>query len=126
MRVVGVDERTTRWEIELPAYRVYFFDNPHGSRASWTTYTYELTEAHNVHQVIAWADANAHGHLYCVYAVVPQSNDGDVGLLQLTGADPNSPHSPRATPPPDLRADAETRDHPVMQAARDKAREAGR
>jgi hypothetical protein len=102
--VRSVDERSSRWQMSFPTYRVYFFDNPHGVRSSWTTYTYEITGAHNVHQVLAWADANARGRTYCVYAVVDQAHDptaapGEVGLLQLTGWDPNSPGDPRADAP---------------------------
>jgi hypothetical protein len=112
VEVRSIDERTTAWENEFPTYRVYFFDNPLGGRHMWTAYTYELTEAHNVQQVLAWADANARGRPYCVYAVifspdVRVEEDENVGLIQLSGWNPTSPASGRAHPPGDFAAEPE-------------------
>jgi hypothetical protein len=132
MDVRGVDERTAGWEDSFPTYRVYFFDNPDGSLHSWTAYTYEVTAAHNVQQVLSWADANSRGRPYCVYAVVfrhgrRESADEEIGLLHLCGWDPNSPISPRANPPRDFEPEPEIQVAHLLRSredARQRAREA--
>lgn len=103
MQVEPVSETTGGWHVAFPDYRVYFFEPglrmPEGGTYPAATHTYLLTGFPNVHQVMAWADANAHGRRYIVYAAVDR---GDVhGLLQLCGDDPNSPNDPHRDPPPD-------------------------
>jgi hypothetical protein len=129
MDVRSVDERTAQWENPFPTYRVYFFDNPYGGLHSWTTYTYEITEAHNVQQVLAWADANARGRPYCVYVVVFNGGvrtdpEEKVGLVQLSGWDPNSPGSPRVEPPPDFEPEPEVQLAHLVRSREDARRRA--
>jgi hypothetical protein len=112
MEVRSVDERTSDWENPAPTYWVYFFDNPYRGVHMWTTYTYEITGAYNVQQVLAWADGNSRGRPYCVYAVVFKGGvrtdpDEKVGLIQLSGWDPTNPGSPRADPPDDMEPEPE-------------------
>lgn len=107
MRAVPVDERTGGFEVDFPDYRVYFFERtgermPEGGTYPTAVYSYLLTEVHNVHQALAWADANARGRRHIVYAVVER---GDVpGLLQLSGDDPNRRDDPHRAPPGELSA----------------------
>jgi hypothetical protein len=64
-----------------------------------------VTEAHNVQQVLAWADANARGRIYQVFVVTGE--EGHRGLLHLCGTTPTDPSDPRYEPPPELQADDE-------------------
>jgi hypothetical protein len=126
MDVVGVDERTGGAEVDFPVYRVYFFDRLYGVLSSGDAYTYELTGANNVQQVLAWADANARGRTYAVYVVTPHNSDPRlVTLLQLAGDDPNNPVSDRAAPLPSLQASAELAGAERMHQRRERARERG-
>jgi hypothetical protein len=94
MKAEAVDERTGNWEVDFPAYRVYFFS------ADGATDTYRVVEARDVHQVFDWADAQARGRRYIVYVEVEHARE--IGLLQLAGGDPNRPDDPRGVPPADL------------------------
>jgi hypothetical protein len=80
VNIVGIDPRDQRWEVDTPAYRVYFHD------ARGTSDEYELTGA-DVTEVLAWAEAERRGRTYVAY-VCATSRDG-LGLLRLAGADPN-------------------------------------
>ena len=126
MDVVGVDERTGGAEVTFPVYRVYFFDRLYGVLSSGDAYTYELSGANNVQQVLAWADANARGRTYAVYVATPDHADpGLVTLLQLAGDDPNKAVSDRAAPLPSLQAHAELAGAETMHQRRQRARERG-
>jgi len=74
-----VDPRGQRWEIGQPTYRVYF----HAVNGS--SDERELTGG-DVDEVMAWAEDNAAGRTFVLYACVPQ--DG-LGLVRLMGTDPN-------------------------------------
>jgi hypothetical protein len=76
-----VSPQDTEWEIDHPAYRVYFHDAHH------TSYEYRLTGA-DVDEVLAWAEANAAGRTYVAYVEVSASK----GLVRLLGQDPNAHH----------------------------------
>src|SRR6478672_12569939 len=95
MKAGAVDERTGNWEVEFPAYRVYFFS------ADGATDTYRVVEARDVHQVFRWADTQARGRRYVVYVEVEDARG--IGLRQLTGDDPNRPDDPRRVPQGDPR-----------------------
>ena len=124
MKVRSVDERDTRWESEFPAYRVYFWENSSGPPHGWSSYPYELTDVHNVQQVLAWADANARGRTYQVFAVA--GSEADVGLLHLCGSTPTRPGDPRAEPPAELRAEAELEGAAYLEQERQRAEDAAR
>lgn len=97
MRATGVDPRDVTWEDEAPTYRVYMWhrpDPPHGVDASDMGYwcdEYRLTDASEVHEVVAWAEANTPaGDTFTLYV---ESNrnagpDEGPGLLRLAGVDP--------------------------------------
>jgi hypothetical protein len=128
--VSGIDglvegELQVEWVHQFPMYRVDFWGNPDGEGYAWTKYTFEIDDAHNVQQVLAWADASARGRLVCVYAIAPYPGGGDskeVELLQLSGTDPTRVDDPRSTPPADLAADAELQDADDLERRRERAR----
>ncbi len=77
--ITAVDPRDSTWELDHPRYRVYF----------WTTAgdadEYEVTGAHDVHEVVAWAQAQRGSRVFTLYACVPQAG---LGLIRLAGHDP--------------------------------------
>jgi hypothetical protein len=79
MEATSVDPRDQRWEIARPTYRVYFH-TPSGSSDE-----HEVAGG-DVSEVMAWAEANAAGRTFVLYACV--RHDG-VGLVRLLGTDPN-------------------------------------
>lgn len=79
METTIVDPRDQRWEIAQPTYRVYFHT------VNGSSDERELTGG-DVDEVIAWAEANAAGRTFVLYACVP--HDGR-GLVRLLGTDPN-------------------------------------
>ena len=76
----SVDPRDQEWEVDDPAYRVYFWAGPTSSQ-EW-----ELTGG-DVPDALAWAEQNAAGRTFVVYAVAP--GPGSLGLIRLLGTDPN-------------------------------------
>lgn len=90
----------------FPTYRVIFFERLLPGAYSATTYCFDLTEAHNVFQVFAWAEASARGRTFSIYATKTLA-DGTLLMLQLSGDEPNQPDDPRRTPPPELAAPPE-------------------
>jgi hypothetical protein len=90
MEVRHVDPRDTRWEEDYPTYRVYFFTVPGG-----VSEEYEIRHAPDVRTVIGWADEQAAGRTYILYALVSSDRPAASGLLTLTGYDPNRPTDPR-------------------------------
>ena len=93
MRTQRVDPRDTRWEIDSPDYRVYFWKRASGppdvpaSLLGWESNEFLLTEVANVQEVMAWADqrVDPKGH-YTLYVVVDGPNGP--GLIHLSGTDP--------------------------------------
>ncbi len=83
MEVRPVDPRDIEWETDLVAYRVYFW-------AGTTSDEYEITDAADIHAVIAWAEENAAGRTYTLYARL--MNGDTPGLVQLSGVDPTQPN----------------------------------
>jgi hypothetical protein len=77
MQTVGVDPRDETWELADPRYRVYFW-------AGTASDEWKVSGA-DVHEVLAWAEANRGDRTYTLYACVPQ--DG-LGLVRLAGEDP--------------------------------------
>jgi len=76
----GVDPRDTRWEVDRPSYRVYFWEP--GLSDEW-----QLTDADDVREVMAWAEANANGRQFVVY-VAAEDRD-QPGLIRLFGVEPD-------------------------------------
>jgi hypothetical protein len=52
----------------------------------WSSYVIRLRGAGDVHEAIAWADANAHGRSVAVYAEVDRGPEH--GHVLLLGTDP--------------------------------------
>jgi hypothetical protein len=65
----------------------------HGSRGA--SDEYEIREAPDVRTVMEWADEQAAGRSYILYALVRSGNPASSGLLTLMGHDPNRPTDPR-------------------------------
>ncbi len=80
MKASTVDPRDPDWETSDPRYRVYFHDS---HRAS---FEYEVADARDVREVLAWAEANRGERTFVVYACA--DHDG-IGLVRLQGHDPN-------------------------------------
>jgi len=95
MEVRRVDPRDTEWERDFPTYRVYFFTDPGSGRHSWTSDEFELQQAPDVRAVIEWAEKEAEGRTYIIYALVSEPHPTSSGLLTLLGHDPNRPTDPR-------------------------------
>jgi hypothetical protein len=85
-----VDPRDTTWEVDEPAYRVYFWrpvPQPIGSPSGFASEEFEVTGS-DVESVIAWAEATAGSErTYALYALV-RCREGELGLARLAGADP--------------------------------------
>ena len=77
VRATPVDPRDTGWEVDRPAYRVYFWQP--GITDEW-----ELEDT-DVDEVLRWAADNAAGRQYAVYACV--SDTEGHGLIRLLGSD---------------------------------------
>jgi len=85
-----VDPRDTTWEVDEPAYRVYFWrpvPQPIGLPIGFASEEFEVTGA-DAQEVIAWAEVTAGSdRTYTVYALV-RCLAGELGLVRLAGADP--------------------------------------
>jgi hypothetical protein len=83
-----VDPRDERWQVLSPTYRVYFWEalSPPPAMASDE---YELVDATDVHEVLAWAEQRVLAHQsYEVFVVVDHP---DRGLVRLAGLCPANP-----------------------------------
>jgi hypothetical protein len=89
MRVHGVDPRDTHWEVDQPAYRVYFWHQPHpeNPNSMWFSDEWEIGDA-DVDEVLNWARDNAAGRRFVVYVRVDAAEER--GLVRLLGTDPAS------------------------------------
>jgi len=87
MNVRGVDERTSQWESDEPTFRVYLFSGGRSGR-SWTTGTYDITDA-DVVQVLGWAQEQVGPEDLFAVALVSLDAKGELGLTWLTGLDAN-------------------------------------
>jgi hypothetical protein len=95
MEVRRVDPRDAEWEEDFPAYRVYFFTDPGPGLHGWASDEFEIVKASDVRSVIEWAENEAAGRTYIVYALVAAPRPTSTGLLTLLGHDPNRPADPR-------------------------------
>lgn len=90
MIAAPVDPRDTRWEVDIPVYRVYFWHRPAAEpgtdqeRLMWHCSEWRLTEATDVHEVLAWANGpEGRGRAFELY--VEASHSDGLGLLRLAG-----------------------------------------
>jgi hypothetical protein len=85
-----VDPRDTTWEVDEPAYRVYFWrrvPQPIGLSPGFESEEFDVAGA-DVQEVIAWVEATAGSdRTYSLYALL-RSLEGQLGLVRLAGADP--------------------------------------
>ena len=95
LRVRPVDPRDTAWEVDTPAYRVYFWSLPPGpppsgeGQMAWVSDEYEVEDA-DVAVVLEWANSKASpGQTFTLYALV--HCNGTPGLVRLAGTDPTAP-----------------------------------
>src|SRR5438093_7828142 len=103
MQIQPVDERTAVWEVDRPTYRVFFWERGFGppdvprQNVGYGCETYDVSDAEDVFEVLAWASANSgarRGVIYpgsdrtfAIYAVV--SVGERLGTVRLAGIDPN-------------------------------------
>lgn len=86
-----IDPRDVTWELQNPAYRVSFWAVP--DRAS---YEWRITDATDVYEVIAWAEAERGERTYELFIehVDRASGSGErmkeLGLIRLAGDDPTA------------------------------------
>lgn len=101
MEVTGVDPRDVFWEVQLPTFRVYFWDRPpdisaYSGPVGLTSDEYEVTGA-DIHDVISWANRYAESNLtYAIYLLVSNLSN-EKGMVKLAGQDPNDPYEPHAS-----------------------------
>ena len=103
MDVAPVDPRDTKWEVSLPAYRVFIWtrspaaDEVPANARGWSCTESDVTNA-DVAEVLTWAQKSTpRDGRYTVY--VRTTDNDEPGLLRLAGWDPtrNDP------PPPHVR-----------------------
>jgi hypothetical protein len=93
MRVESIDPRDTQWEDDTPVYRAHLWshalappDIPSGM-VGWHSDAYEIRDAQDVHEVIAWAQRPEHGgRAFTLYVSIERN--GQPGLVRLAGVDP--------------------------------------
>jgi hypothetical protein len=96
MRAEPVDPRDCSWEVDHPAYRVYFWHRPAappGIRPEQMGYhcdEWRLTEAADVREVLAWAESRRREEQTYVLYTETRDQQG-LGLLRLAGVDPTEP-----------------------------------
>jgi hypothetical protein len=98
MEAQSTDPRDGRWRQDATAYRVDFW-RPLGGLAPrelgigvmFASDEWLLTGVRDVVEAIAWADANADGRTYTLYAVLDRGGDAR-GLILLRGIDPTRGH----------------------------------
>ena len=91
MIAAPADPRDTRWEVDTPIYRVYFWHRPAAEPGQgreipmWSSDEWRLTDAADVHEALAWANGpEGRGRVFELYVEALHS-DG-LGLLRLAGS----------------------------------------
>jgi len=93
VNVQSIDPRDTEWEVEGPAYRVYFWHQqlaPAGipqERMGFQSVEYRLSGAIDVGEVLEWARATA-GPNQTFTLYVEHRHGDSPGLIHLMGVDP--------------------------------------
>jgi hypothetical protein len=92
MEIAQIDPRDITWEVRDPTYRVYFWTVTDHVSSEW-----RITEAIDVHEVIAWAEAQRGERTYelfieYVHRDASAAGEGadEPGLIRLAGADPTA------------------------------------
>jgi hypothetical protein len=88
MQVRKVDPRDTRWEVDQPAYRVYFWrrlgDDPY---SGWASEEWQVEDA-DVQEVLSWAGKGRARRSYTLYVCC--TCETEPGLIRLAGIDPTA------------------------------------
>ena len=95
MQASPVDPADTTWECSDPTYRVYFWSSPTGGGTAHTSYEWRITEATNVHEVIAWAESERGVRTYELFVEHSDKMESRTegwtdapGLIRLAGSNP--------------------------------------
>lgn len=84
METALIDPRDIRWEVRQPTYRCYFWTVPDSASSEW-----RITGAADVHEAIAWAEAERGERTYELFIEYVESNERR-GLIRLSGDDPTA------------------------------------
>jgi len=88
MHAQPVDPRDIEWEVDRPAYRVYFWQQIDGLQdAGWASEEWQL-DGSDVHEVLAWAEKDQAHRAYTLYVCC--TREGRPGLIRLCGTDPTT------------------------------------
>ena len=97
MRASPIDPRDTEWECSDPAYRVYFWSQPTSPLVAYTSYEWRITDASDVHEVVAWAESERRGRTYELFVEhtdrMESRDEGWTdapGLIRLAGSNPTA------------------------------------
>jgi len=95
VNVEGVDPRDVKWEVDFPAYRVYFWHQPPAppgvaqEQVMFHCTEYRLSDVVDVAEVLDWVRVTVRGdHTYTLY--VEQRDADGLGLVRLMGEDPTA------------------------------------
>ena len=78
-----VDPRDARWEVDAPAYRVYFWEPASGSSGpGWASEEWEISDT-DVREILDWASRDTKHRKYTLYACC--ACNGELGLIRLLG-----------------------------------------
>jgi hypothetical protein len=83
MLVEPVDRRTSRWEIDRPSYRIYFWDQI--GEGAWRSEEWRITDT-DVQAVLAWASDHARGRYITSWVEIVVNQE--IGLARLNGWEP--------------------------------------
>ncbi len=92
MDATPVDPRDVSWEVDSPAFRVYFWQRVKAPAvvvpelAGRSSEEWRLTGARDVHEVLEWAALRVGDRSYTLHVEV-DTVEGR-GLIRLAGADP--------------------------------------
>ena len=84
MEARPIDPRDTKWEVDSPLYRVYFWERQKDG-GYWSD-EFGLDGVSGVEEVLRWAEEGAQGRTFVVYAALTLG--GEPGLVRLAGVDP--------------------------------------
>ena len=86
MQAQQVGSLSARWEEDLPAYRVYFWETTvENPGAGWASDEWRLNDA-DIEEVLAWATQHANGRYLTIWVELEVA--GQTGLVRLSGWEP--------------------------------------